>query len=86
MEAYKNYKLQRTIELISSPFRIWKYEINNIATGRKFSIEAHIEDSLELKLMAPEELEKIIEREIKNRLDQGIEGDRIFEFKYDKSL
>jgi hypothetical protein len=86
MEAYKNYQLQRTIVPISSPFRIWRYEIKNIATGGKFTIEAHIEDSLELKLMAPEELEKIIERQIKRQLDEGIEGDRKLELKYDKSL
>lgn len=87
MEAYKNYELQRAILPVSTPFRIWKYEIRNIATNRKFTFEVRIKDSLELNLMLPEDLQKTVERQIKWYLDQEMEGDRIIEIQqYDKSL
>jgi hypothetical protein len=87
METYKNYELQRTILPVSTPFRIWKYEIRNIATNRNFTFEVRIKDSLELNLMPPEDLQKTIERRIKWYLDQEMEGDRIIEIQqYDKSL
>jgi hypothetical protein len=87
METHKNYELQRTIFPVSTPFRVWKYEIRNTATGTKFTFEVRIKDSLELNLMTPEDLQKTVERQIKWRLDEGIEGDRIIEIlQYDKSL
>ena len=87
MEPYKNYVLQRAIRPVSTPFRIWKYEIRNIATNRKFTFEVRIKDSLELNLMLPEDLQKTVERRIKWYLDQEMEGDRIIEIpQYDKSL
>jgi hypothetical protein len=87
MEAYKNYEVQRTILPVSTPFRIWKYEIRNTATNRKFTFEVRIKDSLELNLMSPEDLQKTVERRIKWYLDQEMEGDRIIEIQqYDKSL
>lgn len=87
MEAYKNYELQRAILPVSTPFRIWKYEIRNTATNGKFTFEVRIKDSLELNLMSPEDLQKTVERQIKWYLDQEMEGDRIIEIQqYDKSL
>jgi hypothetical protein len=87
MEAYKNYELQRAILPVSTPFRIWKYEIKNIATNRKFTFEVRIKDSLELNLIPPEDLQKTVERRIKWYLDQEMEGDKIIEIlQYDKSL
>ena len=87
MEAYKNYELQRAILPVSTPFRIWKYEVRNMATNRKFTFEVRIKDSLELNLMSPEDLQKTVERQIKWYLDQEMEGDRIIEIlKYENSL
>jgi hypothetical protein len=87
MEAYKNYELQRAILPVSTPFRIWKYEIRNMTTNRKFTFEVRIKDSLELNLMSPEDLQKTVERQIKWYLDQEMEGGRIIEIQqYDKSL
>ena len=82
MESYKNYELQRTILPKTGPFRIWRYEIKNLATDRKFAFEVHIIDSLELDLMAPEALQKDIERTIKWYLNQEMEGNRIIKFQH----
>ena len=62
IEAYNNYELQRAMLPKTGPFRIWRYEIKSLNTGRKFAVEVHIKDSLELNLMAPEELQKAVER------------------------
>jgi hypothetical protein len=83
MEIYNNYELQRATLPKTGPFRKWRYEIKNLTTGRKFTFEAHIKDSLELNLMPPEDLQKDVERQIKWYLNQGMEGNRILKFQHE---
>ena len=76
IETYRNYELQRTILPVSTPLRVWKYEIRNTVTDKKFTFWVHIKDSLELNVRPIEDLQKDIERKIKWYLNQETEGDR----------
>jgi len=85
VQTYRNYELQKTILPVSSPFRVWKYEIRNTVTDRKFVYEVRIEDCLKYNSMPLEDLEETVERRIKWALNEEIEKNRILKFVRDET-
>lgn len=86
METYRNYELERTILPVDPPFRVWKYEIKNAVTDKRFTFFVHIKDSLRLSSRPIEDEQRDIERKIKWYLNQEMEGDRKLIFEYENEF